>query len=330
MDSETPVLEVLAAGAGMTIQDLGRSGWKRFGIPPGGAMDLESARQANLLVGNSAGAPVVELLFTGAKFLVLSSSELAIAGAEVECEWPTWRNFHVQPGSEISFGPLRAGVWSYLAVRGGFAAPRWFGSASANLRAGFGETVQPGARLSCEKRLLPRKRFLRALCRSWCGRNTDKLPSFGFGPVPSGTASPKKHGVNFWGKRGGYPPRVTGRDIASRVSPWSHGYECPARLSLWEQSRFLRMASLSCYSAMDRRLVVIRAWRSWMPRGYLDSPNALQERVFALRWPSKWTSTAILGRASLWPELARFYDGLALPTSPAARMRAVSEPCEPA
>jgi biotin-dependent carboxylase-like uncharacterized protein len=153
MDSETPVLEVLAAGAGMTIQDLGRSGWKRFGIPPGGAMDLESARQANLLVGNKAGAPVVELLFTGAKFLVLSSSELAIAGAEVECEWPTWRNFHVEPGSEISFGPLRAGVWSYLAVRGGFAAPRWFGSASANPRAGFGEPVQPGARLSCEKRL---------------------------------------------------------------------------------------------------------------------------------------------------------------------------------
>jgi biotin-dependent carboxylase-like uncharacterized protein len=153
MDSETPVLEVLAAGAGMTIQDLGRSGWKRFGIPPGGAMDLESARQANLLVGNKAGAPVVELLFTGAKFLVLSSSELAIAGAGVECEWPTWRNFHVEPGNKISFGPLRAGVWSYLAVRGGFAAPRWFGSASANPRAGFGEPVQPGARLSCEKRL---------------------------------------------------------------------------------------------------------------------------------------------------------------------------------
>lgn len=153
MHSETPVLEVLAAGAGMTIQDCGRSGWKRFGIPPGGAMDLESAQKANLLVGNDAGAPVVELLFTGAKFFVLSSSEFAIAGADVECEWPTWRNFHVESGSEISFGLLRAGVWIYLAVRGGFAAPRWFGSASANLRAGFGEALQPGARLSCENSL---------------------------------------------------------------------------------------------------------------------------------------------------------------------------------
>jgi biotin-dependent carboxylase-like uncharacterized protein len=153
MPSETPVLEVLAAGAGMTIQDRGRSGWKRFGIPPGGAMDLESAQKANLLVGNDAGAPVVELVFTGAKFFVLSSAEFAIAGADVECEWPTWRNFRVEAGSEISFGLRRAGVWTYLAVRGGFVAPRWFGSASANLRAGFGEALQPGARLSYENRL---------------------------------------------------------------------------------------------------------------------------------------------------------------------------------
>ena len=173
MDSKTPVLEVLAVGAGMSIQDFGRSGWKRFGIPPGGAMDLESARTANLLVGNDAGAPLVELLFTGAKFLVLSSSELAIAGAEVECDCPTWRNFRVEPGSEISFGALRSGVWSYLAVGGGFAAPRWFGSASANPRAGFGETVLPGTRLFCENRLPAEEissRFVPELVREGYGR----------------------------------------------------------------------------------------------------------------------------------------------------------------
>jgi biotin-dependent carboxylase-like uncharacterized protein len=167
------VLEALAVGAGMSIQDLGRSGWKRFGIPPGGAMDRESARTANLLVGNDAGAPVVELLFTGAKFLVLSSSEFAIAGAEVECEWPTWRNFRVEPGSEISFGSLRSGVWSYLAVGGGFAAPKWFGSASANPRAGFGETLRPGAQLACDNRRSADEissRFVPELVREEYGR----------------------------------------------------------------------------------------------------------------------------------------------------------------
>ena len=145
----TSLLEVLAGGAGAAIQDLGRSGWKRFGISPGGAMDVDSARKANLLVGNDEGAPVLELLFTGAKFRVLGAGEMAIAGADVDCEWPRWRNFSVASGDEISFGKLRAGVWTYLAVRGGFVAPRWFGSASVHFRAGFGDGLRPGAQLSC-------------------------------------------------------------------------------------------------------------------------------------------------------------------------------------
>jgi biotin-dependent carboxylase-like uncharacterized protein len=145
----SPVLQVLAVGAGAAVQDFGRSGWKRFGIPPGGAMDLDSARKANLLVGNEEGAPVVELLFTGARFRALGSAELAIAGADVETEWPRWRNFWVEPGDEVSFGRLIAGVWAYLAVGGGFIAPRWFGSASVNTRAGFGEALRPGVQLMC-------------------------------------------------------------------------------------------------------------------------------------------------------------------------------------
>ena len=115
--SAVPVLQVLTPGAGASIQDLGRSGWKRFGIPPGGAMDSDSARKANLLVGNEEGAPVLELLFTGARFRVLGAAELAITGAEVESECPRWRNFSAEAGQEIAFGRLRAGVWTYLAVR---------------------------------------------------------------------------------------------------------------------------------------------------------------------------------------------------------------------
>ncbi|HEY5704365.1 MAG TPA: biotin-dependent carboxyltransferase family protein [Terrimicrobiaceae bacterium] len=149
--SSVPVLQVLALGAGASIQDLGRTGWKRFGIPPGGAMDADSARQANLLVGNEEGAPVIELLFTGARFRVLSAAELAITGADVESECPQWRNFHAETGQRISFERLRAGVWTYLAVQGGFAGPRWFGSASVDPRAGLGGMIQAGAQLHREK-----------------------------------------------------------------------------------------------------------------------------------------------------------------------------------
>jgi biotin-dependent carboxylase-like uncharacterized protein len=148
--SAVPVLQVLAPGAGASIQDLGRSGWKRFGISPGGAMDADSARKANLLVGNEEGAPVLELLFTGARFRVLGVAELAITGAEVESECPQWRNFYAEAGREIAFGRLRAGVWTYLAVQGGFAGSRWFGSASVDPRAGLGDIIRAGAQLRRE------------------------------------------------------------------------------------------------------------------------------------------------------------------------------------
>ena len=113
-------------------------------------MDSDSARRANLLVGNEEAAPVLELLFTGARFRVLSAAELAITGAEAECEYPSWRNFCAEAGQEIAFGRLVAGVWTYLAVQGGFAGSRWFGSASVDPRAGLGGAVAAGAELRRE------------------------------------------------------------------------------------------------------------------------------------------------------------------------------------
>jgi biotin-dependent carboxylase-like uncharacterized protein len=112
-------------------------------------MDLDAARRANLLVGNEEGCPVIEVLFTGARFLVLNPAEVAVAGADVELNCPHWRNFGAKRGDEIAFGELRAGVWTYLAVRGGFVGPKWFGSASVNPRAGFGEPLRPGVQLLC-------------------------------------------------------------------------------------------------------------------------------------------------------------------------------------
>ena len=188
--SVVPVLEVLAPGAGASIQDLGRNGWKRYGIPQGGAMDADSARKANLLVGNDEGAPVLELLFTGARFRVLSAAEFAITGAEVDSDRPQWRNFSAEGGQKIAFGQLRVGVWTYLAVQGGFSGSRWFGSASVDPRAGLGEILPGGARLNRESvrrsdriasRFVPglvRERFDRVpVIRIWPGPEWERFPA---------------------------------------------------------------------------------------------------------------------------------------------------------
>jgi biotin-dependent carboxylase-like uncharacterized protein len=142
-----PVLKVLHPGAGCSLQDPGRPGWKRYGVPAGGAMDRESAGWANRLVGNPEEAPVLELALTGARLQVLREAELALTGADVDGSHPRWRSFFVRAGEEIQFRGMRGGVWSYLAVAGGFVGPRWFGSVSVNARAGFGSACGPGTEL---------------------------------------------------------------------------------------------------------------------------------------------------------------------------------------
>ena len=48
----SPFLKVLTPGWGATMQDDGRHGWRRFGVPTSGAMDAHAAAYANRLLGN--------------------------------------------------------------------------------------------------------------------------------------------------------------------------------------------------------------------------------------------------------------------------------------
>ncbi len=144
----TPILKVLSAGSGASIQDGGRSGWKRYGVPTGGAMDSDSAEWANKLVGNDPSSPVLEILMSGTRLRFARDCMAAITGAEIDTGFPRWRSFPVKAGQELLFGRRDAGVWSYLAIEGGLAADRWLGSASVNARAGFGRNLKPGDTLS--------------------------------------------------------------------------------------------------------------------------------------------------------------------------------------
>ena len=58
-------INVLKPGLSTTVQDLGRPGYYHIGIPTSGGMDTLSLAAANLLVGNDAGAAVLEAVFMG-------------------------------------------------------------------------------------------------------------------------------------------------------------------------------------------------------------------------------------------------------------------------
>lgn len=132
------VLRVLDPGLGASLQDRGRPGWARFGVPRSGAMDEHAASWANRLLENPSDAPVAELLFQGARLEVLEDVWIALTGADAGCNIPLWRAVRVRAGDEIEFGHNRLGVWIYLAIEDGFVAEQRMGSCSVYVRGGLG------------------------------------------------------------------------------------------------------------------------------------------------------------------------------------------------
>ncbi len=142
------VLEIVKPGMGLSLQDFGRVGWKRFGVPPSGVMDPHAAAWANRLVGNADDAPVLELLLQGAELRVLASRRFAVTGAEAGADVPAWCARTLAPGTRLSFPRGQTGLWTYVAVEGGFAAERILGSASAYPRGGIGRELRAGDQLA--------------------------------------------------------------------------------------------------------------------------------------------------------------------------------------
>lgn len=147
------MIEVLAPGLLTTVQDLGRPGYAHLGVSAAGAADPVSFRIANRLVGNDENAPAVEMTLQGGRFRFYRDSWLAVCGGEFEV--PMWRPFQVAAGSELSFGGCRTGSRGYLAVRGGFEAPRVLGSVSSHVLSGLGPAaLRKGDRLETGNRVV--------------------------------------------------------------------------------------------------------------------------------------------------------------------------------
>ncbi|OAN81959.1 hypothetical protein A8B78_00205 [Jannaschia sp. EhC01] len=138
------VLRVVAAGLGLTLQDYGRIGWRRYGIPAAGAMDRLHLAIANRLVGNAPDMAAIESVLAGCRMRVEEGPvHLAASGPGMVLEVDGRRVSFGQSavaaaGQVIALLPLREGVYGYLAVEGGFAVPEVMGSRSTHRRSGFG------------------------------------------------------------------------------------------------------------------------------------------------------------------------------------------------
>lgn len=145
------MFEVLNCPVPASLQDLGRRGYRHFGVPVSGALDSLSLRLANALVGNPPGAAALEMRLTGPRLRAAAPLRIALAQAEAVIErgaglreaLPSWQSATLAAGDVLKIGTVRGGA-GYLAVAGGFDAPVVLGSRSTYARAGFGSLLREG------------------------------------------------------------------------------------------------------------------------------------------------------------------------------------------
>jgi antagonist of KipI len=136
-------LEIIEVNGLATIQDSGRTGWRKFGVPASGAMDAFAFRAANLLAGNDLNCAAVEIGLGDITLRALHDCVIAVAGAGFGLsvyiwDFPLWGSYYVRGGWTIRLSKLDYGMWAYLAISGGVQTPPILDSRSTYLRGPFG------------------------------------------------------------------------------------------------------------------------------------------------------------------------------------------------
>lgn len=163
------VLAVSFAGPHVSVQDGGRPGLMRYGVPRSGPLDRRSFTAANLALGNPAGAPGIEVSMGGLILQCLSGAVgFAVAGGGFIVEHAgdrrgSWSVATLRAGEALTIRPGPWGSWCYLAFAGRLQVPQWLGSASTHAISGLG-----GGRLTHGTQLVIADAARRAECRIPC------------------------------------------------------------------------------------------------------------------------------------------------------------------
>ena len=132
------VFQIADAGPHVTVQDTGRFGRLRYGVPASGPMDRMAFAIANRALGNPADTPGIEISLGG---LVLDCTEgevsFAVVGGGFQvsvgaARFGSWRIESLRAGQRLSIRPGPWGSWTYLVFAGQMQTRRWLGSAATH------------------------------------------------------------------------------------------------------------------------------------------------------------------------------------------------------
>ena len=135
------ILRVVTAGPQVSLQDAGRPGAMRFGIPRSGPMDRGAFAMACAAAGGTAGIEVSR----GGLVLdcVAGTAGFAVAGGGFIVERTgkrtgSWHAGVISAGERIVVRPGFWGSWCHLVFAGEVEGPRWLGSLATHAPSGLG------------------------------------------------------------------------------------------------------------------------------------------------------------------------------------------------
>ena len=137
------MIEVLSTINLNTVQDIGRRGYRRFGVGSSGVMDAVALQVGNILLDNEEDAAAIEVQMFPFIVRFTSAHGFALTGADCQAKLdgralPPWWADHAGAGQVLRMETPTAGARTYLTVRGGIDVPIVLGSRSTHLRGGFG------------------------------------------------------------------------------------------------------------------------------------------------------------------------------------------------
>jgi antagonist of KipI len=184
------------AGFLSSVQDLGRTGFRQFGVSTSGALDPLALRVANLLVSNDAAAAGLEITLGGLRLHFEDERIVAWCGGEFDVRvgaksLPAGHAARVHAGEEVKIGRSQIGCRCWLAIAGGVNVPDVLGSRATDLRAQFGgfegRTLRDGDQLP-----LGKFRQSPAFAKATAGKQTAATERISTWTAPHDWASPAK------------------------------------------------------------------------------------------------------------------------------------------
>lgn len=135
-------LTILKPGLMTTVQDLGRIGFRQYGVIVGGAMDAVSYRIGEMLLQQQPQA-ALEFTLAGPTVRFNCNAVFCLTGANFEpilndrpCTM--WKPVFAEKGSILKLSSCREGARGYLHIKGGIQVEKILNSCSTYIRAGIG------------------------------------------------------------------------------------------------------------------------------------------------------------------------------------------------